>query len=181
MKTLHLRSKTSILFIRGFFSTTWYLIKLPFFLFLSFDKRSGKTKEQLEEMTYRDHQLKAAGQMTSDEKLHSEFFRSKRRIGIWDVLRPWHIEINIDQNMLTMKKRNWFLIGFQEDSFAFKSIRHVKMKKPLFGSDIEIRVFGGYAELYAFSKSDAKLIHDSLMKNDLINSDNDSFADGFQG
>ncbi len=83
--------------------------------------------------------------------------------------------------MLTMKKRNWFLIGFQEDSFAFKSIRHVKMKKPLFGSDIEIRVFGGYAELYAFSKSDAKLIHDSLMKNDLINSDNDSFADGFQG
>jgi hypothetical protein len=176
-----MKSKTSILFIRGFFNTIWYLIKIPFFLFLSVDKKVGKTKDQLEEMKFRDHQLKTAGQMTSDEELNSEFFGSKKQIGIWDVFRPWHIEVNIDQRVLIMKKRNWFLIGFQIDSFAFKSIRHVKIKNPLLGSDLEIRVFGGYIELYAFAKNDAKLIHDYLMKNDLINSDNDSFADGFQG
>lgn len=41
------------------------------------------------------------------------------------VLNPWNIMVDLEALTLTVKKRNWFLIGFDTDIFAFKYVRRI--------------------------------------------------------
>ena len=48
------------------------------------------------------------------------------------ILRPWYIIIDLEKMQITMKRRNWHYISFDETTYAFKSVRHVKVDKHVF-------------------------------------------------
>lgn len=83
---------------------------------------------------------------------------------LFHVFNPWHIIVNFDEETITVKKRNQFLIGIDRDIIAFRYIRKVTIDEHLFGADIHIKVVGGYASAFCIPKSDAKKIKKMLLE-----------------
>lgn len=75
-----------------------------------------------------------------------------------DFLTPWRIIINTDEETITVRKRNYILIGVDEDVFAFRYIRRLKIDEHIIGADIEIKVVGGKAVVFSLSKRDCMQI-----------------------
>ena len=75
-----------------------------------------------------------------------------------DFLTPWRISIDTDEETITIRKRDFILIGVDEDVFAFRYIRRLKIDEHIIGADIEIKVVGGKAVAYSLSKRDCKQI-----------------------
>lgn len=80
-----------------------------------------------------------------------------------DILTPWQIEIDTDEQTITIRKRNKYLIGVDEDTLAFRFIRRVVVDEHLIGADITIQAVGGKLTAKCLDKSDCKLIKDLLM------------------
>lgn len=80
------------------------------------------------------------------------------------ILNPWHIEVNLDELYIKVKKRNWFLIGFDDQVYPFKYIRNINTNTHLFGADITIRVIGGKAEVLSIPKSSTRKIKEMLIR-----------------
>ena len=53
------------------------------------------------------------------------------------------IVVDTDEQTITVRKRNWFLIGKHEHVIAFRFIRSIKIDDHLLGTDIHIKVIGG--------------------------------------
>ncbi|MFW5804727.1 MAG: hypothetical protein ACOCWG_05810 [bacterium] len=79
-------------------------------------------------------------------------------------LNPWHIILDLEKLTITIKKRNWFLIGFDTQTYAFRFIRNVVVDTHLFGADISIKVMGGKIEAFCISKRIAKRIEEILVQ-----------------
>lgn len=79
-----------------------------------------------------------------------------------DVLRPWTIIIDTDDQTITIRKRNSYFIGVDEDMLAFRYIRRVKIDEHLFGADITISAVGGKVTACGLEKSDCKRIKQIL-------------------
>lgn len=79
------------------------------------------------------------------------------------LLTPWHISVDLRENAITVKKRNWFLIGFDTETYAFKYVRNVRIDTHLFGADLCISIIGGSAEVLSLPKRDAQRIRDMLL------------------
>lgn len=82
---------------------------------------------------------------------------------IEDILTPWHIIIDFQTETITIKKRNWYLIGVDEEVHAFKYIRRVQIDQHVFGADLEVKLFGGIARVFCLKKSSAKEIKEMLI------------------
>jgi len=83
----------------------------------------------------------------------------------WEVFTPWEIEVDVNNEKIIIKKRNWYLIGVTEDTYRFRDIKHVRIDEYFFGSDLVIRVlWGTYANIKAISKNDANSIKNLLIK-----------------
>jgi len=82
---------------------------------------------------------------------------------ISNFLTPWHVIVDFDNETITVKKRNWYLINFDTQTFAFKYIRNIEVDTHLFGADIKIKVMGGTAVAYSIAKRDARAIRDNLI------------------
>jgi hypothetical protein len=80
------------------------------------------------------------------------------------VVNPWHIIIDLDQETITVRKRNKFLIGVDEQVIAFKYVRNITIDEHFVGADIHIKVVGGTASVYCLSKSDAEKIKEMLLE-----------------
>lgn len=80
-----------------------------------------------------------------------------------DVLTPWTIIIDTDDQTITVRKRNRILIGVDEDTLAFRFIRRVMIDEHLIGADITIQAVGGKLTAKCLDKSDCKRIKDLLM------------------
>jgi hypothetical protein len=80
------------------------------------------------------------------------------------ILNPWHIIVDTNQETITIRKRNPFLIGFDEQIVSFRYIRSIIIDEHLFGADIHIKVMGGRASVYCISKRDAKTIKNILLE-----------------
>lgn len=80
-----------------------------------------------------------------------------------DVLTPWTIIIDTDEQTITVSKRNRILIGVDEDTLAFRFIRRVVIDQHLIGADITIQAVGGKLTAQCLDKSDCKRIKDLLM------------------
>ena len=80
-----------------------------------------------------------------------------------DILRPWTITIDTDEQTLTVSKRNKYFIGVDEDTLAFRFIRRVTIDQHLFGADITISAIGGKVTAYGLEKKDCKQIKDILI------------------
>ena len=79
-----------------------------------------------------------------------------------DVLRPWTIIIDTDDQTITVSKRNRILIGVDEDTLAFRFIRRGVIDQHLIGADITIQAVGGKLTARCLDKSDCKRIKDLL-------------------
>ena len=81
-----------------------------------------------------------------------------------DVLTPWQIIIDTDEQTITVRKRNKYLIGVDEDTLAFRFIRRVKIDQHLIGADITIQAVGGKLTARCLEKSARKRIKEILME-----------------
>lgn len=93
------------------------------------------------------------------------------------ILRPWHIHLDTNKMLLTVKRRNWHLISFDEETYAFKSVRNVKINTHLFGADVSIKVYAGEANVYYIPKKIAKQIKNLLLNQDWNKKDTDIIID----
>jgi len=80
-----------------------------------------------------------------------------------DVLTPWTIIIDTDEQTITVSKRNKYLIGVDEDTLAFRFIRRVVVDQHLIGADITIQAVGGKLTARCLDKSACKRIKEILM------------------
>jgi hypothetical protein len=80
------------------------------------------------------------------------------------IANPWKIIIDTDEEVIIVSKRNWFLIGKDTQTLAFKYIRSINIDQHLIGADIHIKVVGGKASVFCLSKSDANRIKQILME-----------------
>jgi hypothetical protein len=81
-----------------------------------------------------------------------------------DVVNPWSLIIDTDEETITVSKRNRFLIGKDSQILAFKFIRSITIDEHLIGADIHIKVVGGKASVFCFSKSDVDEIKEILLE-----------------
>lgn len=81
-----------------------------------------------------------------------------------DAITPWEIEIDTTEQTISVRKRNKYLIGKDEDTLAFRFIRRVIIDEHLIGADITIQAVGGKLTAYGLEKSDCKRIKQILME-----------------
>ena len=81
-----------------------------------------------------------------------------------DVLTPWTIIIDTDEQTITVRKRNKILIGVDEDTLAFRFIRRVTVDQHLIGADITIQAVGGKLTAKCLDKSACNKIKKILME-----------------
>ena len=78
------------------------------------------------------------------------------------TINPWEIIVDTERETIKLRKRNWHLIGVDEQILAFKYIRNIKIDQHMFGADIEIFTFQGRTYIPYLSKSGANRIRDIL-------------------
>ena len=82
---------------------------------------------------------------------------------IINAFTPWRIVVDTDAETITVRKRNFILIGVDEEVFSFRFIRRVTIDEHFIGADLEIKVVGGTARVYCLSKRDCKQIKQILL------------------
>lgn len=82
---------------------------------------------------------------------------------IADAVTPWHLVVDTDTETVTVRKRNKYLIGVDEEVLAFRYIRNIRIDTHLIGADITIQAIGGSVTAYCLSKNDCKRIKQMLM------------------
>ena len=80
------------------------------------------------------------------------------------ILTPWNIEVDTDEQTITVSKRNKYLIGVDEDTLAFRFIRRVVIDQHFIGADITIQAVGGKLTAKCLDKSACKKIKQILME-----------------
>lgn len=80
-----------------------------------------------------------------------------------DILSPWKIIIDFNLETITIKKRNWYLIGIDEQVHAFRFIRKIQIDQHVFGADVEINLFGGTTRVFCLKKSETDEIKNLLI------------------
>lgn len=81
-----------------------------------------------------------------------------------DVLSPWQLIVDTNEQTITIRKRNKYLIGVDEDTLAFRFIRRVTVDEHLIGADITIQAVGGKLTAKCLEKSACKKIKQILME-----------------
>jgi hypothetical protein len=80
------------------------------------------------------------------------------------ILNPWVIEVNFEEETITIEKRNWHLIGKDSDTLAFRFIRKITVNEHLFGADVYIKAIGGSVSGKYFPKRKIKAIKQELIE-----------------
>ena len=80
-----------------------------------------------------------------------------------NALTPWRIIVDTDAETIVVRKRNFILIGVDEEVYSFRYIRRVTIDEHLIGADLEIKIVGGTARVYCLSKKDCKQIKQMLI------------------
>lgn len=81
-----------------------------------------------------------------------------------DVLSPWQLIVDTDEQTITIRKRNKYLIGVDEDTLAFRFIRRVIVDQHLIGADITIQAVGGKLTAKCLDKSACAKVKKILME-----------------
>jgi hypothetical protein len=87
-----------------------------------------------------------------------------------DFFCPWILKINFEDEYITISKRNWYLVGFNEIVNSFKYIRSIKIYDHFFGSDIEITASGNNSFIFSISKKEVRQIRDLFISYNKNNS-----------
>ena len=92
------------------------------------------------------------------------------------IIIPWKIRIDTDNEIITVEQRNWFLIGKDSNTVAFRFIRSVQINEHISGADITIKVFGNSVSAYYISKKRARVIRQILINYNQGNNSNIIFS-----
>ena len=90
--------------------------------------------------------------------------KKKKKPSILQSLTPWYIELDYSEHLLIIKKRNWFLIGVDTETYNFGKIRNIIIDEHILTADIYIKVYAGSIKTYYFRKSYAEDFRVKLMK-----------------
>ena len=52
------------------------------------------------------------------------------------LFTPWNLTIDFDEEILELKQRNWFLIGYKVNSVSLRFIRSININEHLYGANI---------------------------------------------
>jgi hypothetical protein len=102
---------------------------------------------------------------------------SSTPVGFWNIITPYRITVDVNKRQIVISKRNWYLISKEEDTYTFKSVRHVAVKNYVFGADLGIKMYSGTAIVYSISKEKAKLIKNVLLNSEWNKTDVDVIID----
>lgn len=80
-----------------------------------------------------------------------------------EILTPWIVILDTDLEIITVKKRNWYLIGVDIDTIPIRNIRNIFINEHLFGSDLHIKIFGATISALCLSKKDSIKIRSILL------------------
>jgi hypothetical protein len=89
------------------------------------------------------------------------------------ILIPWHIIVDTDQEVIIVRKRNWYLIGVDEEMMYFRLIRRINIDRHLIGADIEIKALGGSIKAFCLSKNDCNRIKQIFLEYNAAKCGND--------
>lgn len=78
------------------------------------------------------------------------------------TITPWEIIVDTDKETIKLRKRNWHLIGVDENVLSFKFIRDIKIDQHMFGADLEIFTINNRIFIPYLSKRDANTVRDIL-------------------
>lgn len=79
------------------------------------------------------------------------------------IFNPWVLILDLEEQTISVEKRNWYLIGKDRNTVAFRFIRSIKVDEHLFGADVFIRVVGGSVEARYLKKRDIKRLKKLLI------------------
>ena len=79
------------------------------------------------------------------------------------VVNPWTIIVDSEEETITVKKRNWHLVGKDEQTLSFRFIRSITIDQHMVGADIHIKIMGGTISVFCLKKSDTKRIKSILL------------------
>lgn len=97
-------------------------------------------------------------------KAKSGFFTLFINFKLEHIINPWRIKVDYLEETITISKRNWYFIGVDTDTIAFRFIRKININEHLFGADIFIKAIGGSVSAKYLPKKDLKLIKKSLIE-----------------
>ena len=72
-------------------------------------------------------------------------------------------KLKVHLEIITVKKRNWYLIGVDIDTIPIRNIRNIFINEHLFGSDLHIKIFGATISALCLSKKDSIKIRSILL------------------
>lgn len=97
------------------------------------------------------------------ETFKSSSFNLMLRGQFWNAIIPWTVEVDAANNFITVRKRNWYLIGIDENKFRFTSVRHIEIDQRLFGTDMFIRMYGNSLTIPCLKRKAANRLRDLIM------------------
>lgn len=73
--------------------------------------------------------------------------------------------MDFDAEVVKVRKRNWYLIGVDENIAPMKFVRRIDIDSHLFGADIALKIYGsGTIEVKSISKRNIEKIKESILK-----------------
>lgn len=88
------------------------------------------------------------------------FFNGK----IEHIINPWVLIVDLDKETIMISKRNWYFIGKDSETIAFRFIRKIAINEHLFGANIWVKAIGGSVSAKYLPKKDLQLIKEKLIK-----------------
>ncbi len=83
------------------------------------------------------------------------------------ILNPWRIIVDLENESITVTKRNYFLIGIDKKTSFFKFVREVHIDEHLFGANLFIKGIGSNISVYCIPKFKANKIKELLFNYNL--------------
>lgn len=79
------------------------------------------------------------------------------------ILIPWKLQIDFQNEILEIKQKNWFLIGYKVNSISLRFIKSIYTHQYVFGSSIYIKTMGQDLAVRYLKKNEAEKIKNILL------------------
>jgi hypothetical protein len=97
-------------------------------------------------------------------KTNSKWFTLLMNLKLEHVINPWVFIIDLNKEIITIEKRNWYFLGKNSNTIAFKFIRVIDINEHVFGADIYVKAIGGWVSAKYLPKRDLKNIRKILIE-----------------
>jgi hypothetical protein len=80
-----------------------------------------------------------------------------------DILTPWVLKIDLDNQTLYIIKRKWYYFGKDVFIHPFKFVRSIHVEELMIGANVRIKSLGNLSIVNYLSKNDVKTISTLLI------------------